>query len=148
MILNSHGSSPHTRGTYTLQDHSEHPASVHPRTRGEHQHCSASRSSCHPVHPRTRGEHVIARYMRIHSTGSSPHTRGTCAFTIDRAQRSRFIPAHAGNIYMTSVARANSSVHPRTRGEHAWSYVMHPGTSVHPRTRGEHVRTRRYCAEL
>ena len=85
-------------------------------------------SGCSPVkgsravHPRTRGEHVCLRASRFSLIGSSPHTRGTWHRSRRPWPRTRFIPAHAGNI--------------------GWSAGEHPMNAVHPRTRGEHRRQR------
>ncbi len=68
--------------------------------------------------------------------GSSPHTRGTRRLDPSRRQCDRFIPAHAGNTSCQISAHWNSSVHPRTRGEHvlrADSIARNFGSSPHTR---------------
>ena len=50
-----------------------------------------------PVYPRWRGEHVSAQDHQIPAGGLSPLARGTHWVAITCADRSRFIPAGAGN---------------------------------------------------
>ena len=93
--------------------------------------------------------------------GSSPRTRGTSVTGRRSTRRSRFIPAHAGNIYSRPTHSLSAAVHPRARGEHGqpWAGVLwsprfipaHAGNisstvgrtfvdAVHPRARGEHTK--------
>ena len=91
----------------------------------------------HSVHPRARGEHNGTTEWRPYRLGSSPRTRGTFKRTARSLSAQRFIPAHAGNIFLVRPLSTMLSVHPRARGEHArgrngnW---CHCGSS--PRTRG------------
>ena len=71
-----------------------------------------------PVHPRSRGEHLNAASASRSTDGSSPLTRGTRCFGRRVGVSGRFIPAHAGNTWITLSVRADAAVHPRSRGEH------------------------------
>ena len=112
------GSSPHMRGTWHrgVQQHvgvrfiPAHAGNIGP---------SAPGSRRTPVHPRTCGEHGSRTAPSSHSTGSSPHMRGTCRNSTHCVPSARFIPAHAGNITSTWAATRTTTVHPRTCGEHA-----------------------------
>ena len=78
----------------------------------------SSAPSAWTVHPRTCGEHS-ASFSRMSSlTGSSPHVRGTCLAPLRLDERSRFIPARAGNIRRRGPDGSRPPVHPRTCGEH------------------------------
>ena len=112
------------------------------------------------VHPRSRGEHRLAPRRSAPRSGSSPLARGTQHHGIDMILFPRFIPARAGNTEYTCITVSMQSVHPRSRGEHAGSgiqgmvvnrfiparagntYVsgkIHGTMTVHPRSRGEHL---------
>ena len=71
-----------------------------------------------PVHPRTSGEHSSVTSLAQVSAGSSPHQRGTWTRQLLRPLLQRFIPAPAGNIMNFFAIPCQSSVHPRTSGEH------------------------------
>ena len=71
------------------------------------------------VHPRSRGEHIDAGGSSGHVNGSSPLARGTHLRLSCAGQLRRFIPARAGNTPQSIPLRERSSVHPRSRGEHA-----------------------------
>ncbi len=111
------GSSPHTRGTFCYaEDHSGHERFIPA-------HAGNMKSNRRPddrksVHPRTRGEHILTKRSKPTSAGSSPHTRGTSKQKKRNQELRRFIPAHAGNILAADFLGRDSSVHPRTRGEH------------------------------
>ena len=111
------GSSPHARGT-------PNPASLDPQ-RGRFIPACAGNTRGWParcwdqaVHPRMRGEHKSKMCIRIISTGSSPHARGTHQCSAAGARQRRFIPACAGNTSTVMPAWSFSPVHPRMRGEH------------------------------
>ena len=59
--------------------------------------------------------------MILEHIGSSPPTRGTRALGGGLVCRRRFIPAYAGNTTMTALFEMPLAVHPRLRGEHAWT---------------------------
>ena len=59
-----------------------------------------------PVHPRRRGEHRITLPACILRFGSSPQARGTLQQWTPSDDKSRFIPAGAGN---TQISRTNYS---------------------------------------
>ena len=56
--------------------------------------------------------------MTARVSGSSPLARGTREFGEFDAWEMRLIPARAGNTTYASTMTANSSAHPRSRGEH------------------------------
>ncbi len=95
------------------------------------------------VYPRMRGEHLPDKTSIQHLPGLSPHARGTSVRTRSSLNRSRFIPACAGNIARKSRANARVPVYPRMRGEHIPFRARHPleyGLSPHARgTYGEEV---------
>ena len=69
--------------------------------------------------------------------GSSPRTRGTAPIKCALPGLSRFIPAHAGNSWVTRVLMACPPVHPRARGEQVSLHAtLHPVAGSSPRTRG------------
>ena len=91
------GSSPRTRGTWP-------PWAIHgvrgrfiPAHAGNME-ISLVLQSLPSVHPRARGEHFSIHDSISENFGSSPRTRGTWPWCGVRACRTRFIPAHAGNI--------------------------------------------------
>ena len=108
-----------------------------------------------------RGEHKSTSVYLSHSSGSSPHARGTLRPRPARREIVRFIPACAGNTCRHGGIRRHCPVHPRMRGEHEGPLdEMGPVKrfipacagntggrvsllvviSVHPRMRGEHPR--------
>ena len=111
------------------------------------------------VHPRWRGEHQEADGRGCSYGGSSPLARGTPFIRCMRLAISRFIPAGAGNTYISCALLMPGAVHPRWRGEHSGNGTSrgtrfgssplargtpqpmqstHPVQPVHPRWRGEH----------
>ena len=70
-----------------------------------------------PVHPRRRGERSSPCHRRDKATGSSPQARGTPCEAPAYPQRSRFIPAGAGNAPAPRAVAPPGPVHPRRRGE-------------------------------
>ena len=74
--------------------------------------CSSS------VHPRSRGEHQHDDVLDDHRAGSSPLARGTLSNIDIETARVRFIPARAGNTTIWEPFSPRGSVHPRSRGEH------------------------------
>ena len=96
------------------------------------------------VHPRSRGEHVNSRPTKSHATGSSPLARGTrLALWLLRWIR-RFIPARAGNTRDGPPRDAQRPVHPRSRGEHApFDGSAGQSTGSSPLARGTQARINR-----
>ena len=90
-----------------------------------------------PVHPRVCGEHSKAFLKNFANVGSSPRVRGTHRFSCHGVYHQRFIPACAGNTFLTHMGWRQATVHPRVCGEH-----LRPRPSVcsptgsSPRVRG------------
>ncbi len=70
------------------------------------------------VHPRSRGEHAGRQSDLGRWIGSSPLARGTHRSRCTASQKTRFIPARAGNTECLYSASGGTAVHPRSRGEH------------------------------
>ncbi len=70
------------------------------------------------VHPRICGEHQVLNGKLRKGIGSSPHMRGTYIDVKKITDRTRFIPAYAGNIMGYRIERNDEGVHPRICGEH------------------------------
>ena len=91
----------------------------------------------YPVHPRVCGERVCPRHRVVISSGSSPRVRGTPHRCYRSKDRTRFIPACAGNASARAAASSMRTVHPRVCGERFFrakpAMVMN-GSS--PRVRG------------
>ena len=79
------------------------------------------RPGASPVHPRSRGEHLHESASGCVPPGSSPLARGTPARAPVDGGRKRFIPARAGNTDRGCCGSRGTTVHPRSRGEHALS---------------------------
>ncbi len=99
------------------------------------------RASSHSsaVHPRWRGEHFRGLRPFFTFTGSSPLARGTRVARFEQYIHLRFIPAGAGNTTASAGRLAQTSVHPRWRGEHINARAgewMRAGSS--PLARGTH----------
>ena len=136
------GSSPHTRGTrigYASQILNRRFIPAYAGNAADKDEVKALQT----VHPRIRGERQKAIVNRHSGHGSSPHTRGTPKGRGSIRQRTRFIPAYAGNALTGPWSRSCLPVHPRIRGERAltsFSWALMPGSSPH--TRGTHDRQR------
>ena len=92
------------------------------------------------VHPRACGEHWSAAAVLSYPIGSSPRLRGTYVVVLPSKERSRFIPAPAGNIHYHWTGYRACPVHPRACGEHEVDQIIHGvliGSS--PRLRGTFV---------
>ena len=91
------------------------------------------------VHPRSRGEHLKDQRLVDLPHGSSPLARGTRRLEDPIPRIERFIPARAGNTRSRSPPSPPRPVHPRSRGEHATSAaVTPPSTGSSPLARGTH----------
>ena len=64
-----------------------------------------------------RGELTVYRRVFLNKVGSSPLARGTLEFQNYLENRSRFIPACAGNSLPAETFTVPPAVHPRLRGE-------------------------------
>ena len=73
------------------------------------------------AHPRSRGEHDGAALRVEDSRGSSPLARGTLTAHSQAVDKSRLIPARAGNTPIRTPPRVHISAHPRSRGEHGYA---------------------------
>ena len=71
------------------------------------------------VHPRSRGEHRLLVDSIDSSAGSSPLARGTRRRSAAMHRHARFIPARAGNTCAVAWKCVPNKVHPRSRGEHS-----------------------------
>ena len=92
-----------------------------------------------PVHPRRRGEHANMPAMKCGFGGSSPQARGTRDQVAERRDKSRFIPAGAGNTWPGRCYARMAPVHPRAGAGNTRSLVsLLYVSTVHPRRRGEH----------
>ena len=74
---------------------------------------------CRAVHPRACGERTVTADSNAARTGSSPRLRGTDESRAADRDRSRFIPAPAGNGPHRTPAALRYAVHPRACGERA-----------------------------
>ena len=101
------------------------------------------------AHPRSRGENSARPYAGSLAWGSSPLTRGKLLCGLDRGQRARLIPAHAGKTRGGHESYAQSWAHPRSRGENfgpSPKALRLPGSS--PLTRGKHFLTCAFIAQI
>ncbi len=99
------------------------------------------RASSHSsaVHPRWRGEHTSIRSWATLPRGSSPLARGTRLGGWARGDLHRFIPAGAGNTTASAGRLAQTSVHPRWRGEHLLPHLVSASAAgSSPLARGTH----------
>ena len=90
-------------------------------------------------HPRECGEHSVRLECRSLDPGSSPRVRGTRLSRRSVKDRTRIIPASAGNTARSSSVLNASTDHPRECGEHnfrIWDDLAFTGSS--PRVRGTH----------
>ena len=94
------GSSPHARGTQPLTNEANHENRFIPACAGN---ATGSRwhSGCTAVHPRMRGERMATCIGSCRKFGSSPHARGTLPDVFVNFECERFIPACAGNAWMS-----------------------------------------------
>ena len=89
------------------------------------------------VHPRVCGEQGAVRNGRTAAYGSSPRVRGTGPRKRVDPQRTRFIPACAGNSLNFRDRHIFSPVHPRVCGEQKAGFAAPLGSiGSSPRVRG------------
>ena len=94
-----------------------------------------------PVYPRWRGEHGRSLWAYGKTIGLSPLARGTREKSLGLRQDNWFIPAGAGNTFVTASMSGQTAVYPRWRGEHLIdSYLFEYSTGLSPLARG----TRRF----
>ena len=91
------------------------------------------------VYPRWRGEHYSIHSNHSEEDGLSPLARGTRYQPYLIFDRSRFIPAGAGNTSRITESNTEPPVYPRWRGEHwleRYEVILERGLS--PLARGTH----------
>ena len=130
------GSSPLARGTRAVAVLGIFHGRFIPARAGNTARLSAP-FSARTVHPRSRGEHQHPVGDRGHVPGSSPLARGTRPRRRRATLPGRFIPARAGNTSRASGTMRSRSVHPRSRGEHLRIVsAQEPVTGSSPLARG------------
>ena len=80
--------------------------------------CTQTTSVCSSVYPRWRGEHCSTNSLKRLMNGLSPLARGTLITDQAILVLTRFIPAGAGNTFVTTLPASRCTVYPRWRGEH------------------------------
>ena len=131
----TYGSSPHARGTPFDKTRECLLRRFIPACAGNAAACS-TRAPPRAVHPRMRGERGRLPGDGRAVDGSSPHARGTLMPFDSSSSRNQFIPACAGNAYLTAPKSVAWPVHPRMRGERRSStrQIFFPdGSSPHAR---------------
>ncbi len=130
------GSSPRVRGTQNRLKPIDIDARFIPACAGN-AFPLAGRRAFRPVHPRVCGERITPTRSIWLRAGSSPRVRGTQWRKIAVPDSLRFIPACAGNAFISTASVASKTVHPRVCGERSiifsWS-TDSIGSS--PRVRG------------
>ena len=116
-VINT-GSSPHARGTPVDRQLTTRLTGIIPACAGNTP-WSLSAPCETRDHPRMRGEHCHACHLRLLTSGSSPHARGTPDADCEAFCVLGIIPACAGNTWDRMVAWVIYWDHPRMRGEHA-----------------------------
>ena len=117
------GLSPLARGTRV----SANPEEIEPRfipAGAGNTHMIRRARRWHSVYPRWRGEHRITPRFLPRQRGLSPLARGTPEEARERLQATRFIPAGAGNTFLSALFITLSTVYPRWRGEHSRQHVV------------------------
>ena len=92
------GSSPHSRGTHIRGVGRDQGPGIIPAFAGNTTPCFIF-MYVSKDHPRIRGEHGIIFPMLDNGKGSSPHSRGTRTLGMYLFQKTRIIPAFAGNTF-------------------------------------------------
>ncbi len=91
------------------------------------------------VYPRWRGEHPKPAITNNSAHGLSPLARGTRKQTAVLWLAERFIPAGAGNTFITHPVITRTPVYPRWRGEHfSHIFSMSCAAGLSPLARGTH----------
>ena len=135
-----YGSSPLARGTHTDSSVGTYRCRFIPARAGNTPDAPRQTSST-SVHPRSRGEHPVAAPLAVFHAGSSPLARGTQGVDEPCLLVDRFIPARAGNTDRSGTYRPVSTVHPRSRGEHATKGAAgYPRVGSSPLARGTPAR--------
>ena len=111
------GSSPHARGTQSIQAATQQTRGIIPACAGNTGMSRPRVRACRD-HPRMRGEHVQAGALCHVVEGSSPHARGTLRAGHGGRGRQGIIPACAGNTLDFKNLKGETGDHPRMRGEH------------------------------
>ena len=89
------------------------------------------------AHPRSRGEHVGEPQKNDEGTGSSPLARGTQVVVVVEFGVGGLIPARAGNTDRLDATGHMMRAHPRSRGEHSYSFCCRfSGRGSSPLARG------------
>ena len=100
--------------------------------------CGGGRGHGGGAHPRSRGENGLGVLSVVHSTGSSPLTRGKHPDDGADGGRMGLIPAHAGKTRRTRSRKSTPAAHPRSRGENdAADGLLTVGGGSSPLTRGK-----------
>ena len=138
-----HESSPHARGTLTLNVGDAEPSRIIPACAG-----NTTRRRSLPTsatnHPRMRGEHELRIFATAAVPESSPHARGTRHARHRPRRHRRIIPACAGNTSEMRRVQHERPNHPRMRGEHFRSKVNpFAASESSPHARGTRTTTRR-----
>ncbi len=115
--MRSGGLSPLARGTQTDPQRCRWKSRFIPAGAGNTKNGSTA-ASYYAVYPRWRGEHRSYPHPFFKSGGLSPLARGTLAQAFAYREIHRFIPAGAGNTFLTVLLDTPSAVYPRWRGEH------------------------------
>ncbi len=117
-ICSRYGLSPRVRGTHAAWQTTESRKRFIPACAGN----TGSfllRAVQIPVYPRVCGEHPTANLLMMWLIGLSPRVRGTRRYLYETSQGWRFIPACAGNTFLSSITNSPVSVYPRVCGEHS-----------------------------
>ena len=129
------GSSPHVRGTLTVQLCTYSSIGIIPACAGNTS--SLPKTWCASRdHPRMCGEHREQAERLMTDRGSSPHVRGTLGGSWSVGPLPGIIPACAGNTYRGCWRRPLPQDHPRMCGEHFADPESSPrwlGSSPHVR---------------
>ena len=114
----------------------------HPRTRGEHSR-QLGQHKCKRIIPASCGEHLTFFWARMSDTRIIPtHITGNTWHRTVALRELLHHPRHksAGHTLLRSAPSAQSPLHPRAHGEHAFSSVRLILTiASSPHTRGTHL---------